>query len=112
MLISKAIERFYLEKLISKGVEVYEYLPHMLHSKITLFDHDSILGSSNWNHRSKYRDLELDLIINQKDLISELESQFRKDLSESHQLTQDNFPKLNFIKKLYFNLVMLLKKFS
>lgn len=112
MMISKTIERFYLEKLIQKGVEVYEYLPHMLHSKITLFDHDCILGSSNWNHRSKYRDLELDLIVNEKLLVSEVETKYTKDLKESLQLTMDNFPKLNFIQKLYFNLVMLIKDFS
>jgi cardiolipin synthase len=45
------------------GVIFYEYLPTILHSKITIIDDFYMIGSSNWNTRSFYHDRELDIEI-------------------------------------------------
>lgn len=110
--ITKTLDRYYLEKLIKNGVEVYEYIPQMLHSKITLFDNDSIIGSSNWNHRSHLRDLEIDVIINNKERVKEIESQLLEDIKKSTKITLDHFKRLNWIQKIYFNLVFLIRRLS
>jgi cardiolipin synthase A/B len=111
MAITKTIDRYYFEKLLSHGVKIYEYIPNMLHSKITLFDNDAIMGSSNWNHRSHLSDLEIDVVLNNKKCINEIQSQFMTDFSLSTQITQDSFKPLNWIQKLYFNIIFLIRKF-
>jgi cardiolipin synthase len=112
MAITKTIDRYYFEKLLSHGVKIYEYIPNMLHSKITLFDNDAIMGSSNWNHRSHLSDLEIDVVLNNKKCIEKIQSQFMTDFSLSTQITQDSFKPLNWIQKLYFNIIFLIRKFS
>ncbi len=54
------IARLYYRYLLRAGVKVYEYLPEVLHAKISLIDNWGFVGSSNLNRRSSFLDLELD----------------------------------------------------
>lgn len=98
----KKIERYYIETLLKHGVKVYEYLPKMIHAKVCLFDHQVIMGSSNWNHRSRYSDLELDVILGQKESYESIKAQFEIDASESHLMTINNIPRLNIFQSVYY----------
>ena len=98
----KKIERYYIETLLKNGVKVYEYLPKMIHAKVCIFDNQVILGSSNWNHRSRHSDLELDVILSKKQSTEIIVRQFHYDCKESHLMTINNIPRLNFFQWLYY----------
>lgn len=75
-------------KLLKKGVDVYEYQPTMLHSKIMVVDrHLTMIGASNLDYRS--------LRINEENNLHVLDSAFAEstlkdianDLKKSKQLT-------------------------
>lgn len=55
--------RFTYAGLIRKGVEIYEYLPTKLHTKLFLIDRTVYIGSANFDIRSLYLNLELMLRI-------------------------------------------------
>lgn len=105
----KNIERYYIENLLKKGVKVYEYLPKMIHAKVCVFDQQVIMGSSNWNHRSRYLDLELDVILSSKESYNQVYQQFLIDCNNSHLMTMSNFPRVNIFQRIYYRLLNFIK---
>lgn len=75
------------ENLLKRRVQIFEYLPTILHTKSIAIDKWNVLGSSNLNHRSLLHDLELDVIVSQVPTIEALEKQFQKDVNESREVT-------------------------
>lgn len=55
----KVVSRYYYYKLLRSNVVIYEYEPAMLHAKAIIIDNQSMLGSTNLNHRSFFHDLEI-----------------------------------------------------
>lgn len=106
---TKNIERYYVESLLKNGVKVYEYLPKMIHAKVCMFDRQVIIGSSNWNHRSRYLDLELDVILSKSESHDQVQNQFLIDFSNSHEVSIDNFPKVNIFQKIVYRILMLIR---
>ncbi len=96
---------YLLRAFINDGVQVYEYLPSILHAKITLVDSKVFIGSSNWNHRSWLWDLECDVCLDSAPTILEIENQFRADLEVSRELLQ---PKSVMIRFYYIVVARLL----
>lgn len=101
----KNIERFYIENLLKNGVKVYEYLPKMIHAKVCIFDNQVIMGSSNWNHRSRYSDLELDVMLSSKESYKLIHKQFLIDCDKSHLMTMGSFPRVNIVQRVYYRLL-------
>ena len=58
-----AAARFTYNRLIKRGVEVYEYSPSKLHTKLVVLDNVVHIGSSNLDIRSLYLNMELMLRI-------------------------------------------------
>lgn len=83
VLLSKWMNVSYYRPLLKTGIHIYEYNPHILHAKSVLIDRFAIVGSSNLNYRSLFRDLELDLIFQEPDFITQLAEQFEEDKSNS-----------------------------
>lgn len=77
------------QSLLSAGITIYEYLPSMLHAKTLIVDDWVSIGTSNLNHRSFYHDLEVDIVLSQKDSISQLVTQFTSDVGNSDSVTED-----------------------
>jgi len=77
------ISRTYFEILLRDGAVLYEYGPGMLHSKILIADDAAIVGSSNYNFRSFYHDLELDILVDHPETIQALSGQWDEDLKRS-----------------------------
>jgi cardiolipin synthase len=73
--------------LLAAGVQVYEYLPRMLHSKTLLVDRDwSMVGTSNFDYRSFRHNYELNLLSADPALCDQLEEHFLMDLTHSRQV--------------------------
>jgi cardiolipin synthase len=79
-----AMEGYYF-RLLRSGARIYEYLPSMLHAKIMMLDDFISLGSSNLNHRSFFKDLEVDVLLSRPESITLLKEQFLEDLTHCEQ---------------------------
>lgn len=102
--ISKWISITHYERLLKAGIKIYEYETNVLHAKSTLIDDWALIGSSNFNRRSLFRDLELDYLINQTQTIQKLREQFDLDLQQSVQIT--SAPKTNFLKRSFTQIII------
>ena len=70
--------------LMESGVEIYEYLPRMLHTKTLVVDGDwCSVGTANLDYRSFFLNYELTLISTEPTLVQRLESDFQTDLLQS-----------------------------
>lgn len=77
---------FGVRSLIRYGVRFYEYLPSILHSKLTIIDDFYLMGSSNWNTRSFYHDRELDIEIQGREVKIQLDMFLSKTLNSSRRI--------------------------
>ncbi len=76
------------ERLIGRGVRLWEYAPTMLHLKQVLVDDDlSCVGSVNVNARSTRRDDEVAVIVKDAALAATLASDFAQDLAAAEQVS-------------------------
>ena len=78
------ISEIMLAPLIPYGVKIFEYKGGFLHAKVVAIDEWAKVGSTNFNYRSRYHDLEADLIlsktINIKKLTKELLDIFKRSI--------------------------------
>jgi cardiolipin synthase A/B len=75
--------------LIRAGAEVYDYMPSMIHAKLMTVDGLwSIVGSTNFDHRSFALNDEVNLAILDRDLAAVIDSDFAGDLEHSRRLTE------------------------
>ncbi len=86
VLIIKWVTPMILDAFLKSGVRVFEYLPRMLHSKITLIDNWCVVGSANFNQRSHRLDLEADVVLGHPSSFEEIKKQFLKDGIQSIEL--------------------------
>ncbi|MDH4468968.1 MAG: phospholipase D-like domain-containing protein [Bacteriovoracaceae bacterium] len=100
-----AVESLY-GLLLACKVEIYEYLPSMLHAKILIIDDWVSVGSYNLDYRSIYFNLESSITIQSRENIKSLEDQFMKDISVSRKIDQNRWKKRSrfnrFFEKLFF----------
>ena len=75
------------DRLMSFGVEIYEYAPTMMHAKVLMVDGlVSMFGSANFDNRSLELNEELNITVTSRDLASRLMSDFEQDLRASTRL--------------------------
>ena len=75
------------ETLLSKGIEIYEYSPTMMHGKVVVVDGVlSIFGSANFDNRSLELNDELNLAVFSPALAARFLDDFEKDLRVSRKL--------------------------
>jgi cardiolipin synthase len=76
-------------ELIRSGAEVYDYLPSMIHAKLMTIDGQwSVVGSTNFDHRSFALNDEVNLAILDRDLAAVIESDLTEDLTRSRRLSE------------------------
>ena len=76
-------------QLIRAGAEVYDYMPAMIHAKLMTIDSQwSIVGSTNFDHRSFALNDEVNLAMLDRDLAGIIESDFDRDLESSRRLDE------------------------
>lgn len=77
----------WFEDLVAAGIEIYEYLPHMLHTKTIIIDDNlSFIGTSNFDYRSFYLNFELALMSFAKDLNKDLTEEFFERVKVSEKV--------------------------
>ena len=83
----KYASRFFYDRLLSSGIEIYEYEPTMMHVKALVVDGIwSMFGSANFDNRSLELNDELNVAVTSRDLASRLLQDFEQDLRVSRRL--------------------------
>ena len=82
-----AAARYTYKNLLRRGVEIFEYLPTKLHSKLVVLDDVVHIGSSNFDIRSLYLNLEMMLRVDDPDFAMMMRSYFEQELGSSEQIT-------------------------
>ncbi|QNM82250.1 phosphatidylserine/phosphatidylglycerophosphate/cardiolipin synthase family protein [Sphingomonas sabuli] len=74
-------------RLLRRHVEVYEYEKSKLHTKLVIVDDVVHIGSSNFDYRSLYLNLEVMLRIKDKGFADEMRRYFERELKDSRWIT-------------------------
>jgi cardiolipin synthase len=82
-----AAARYTYKNLLRRGVEIFEYLPTKLHTKLVVLDDVVHIGSSNFDIRSLYLNLEMMLRVDDPDFAMMMRSYFEKELAACEQIT-------------------------
>lgn len=98
-----SISRAYYLPLLNSGIKIYKYLPSILHAKVMLIDDICWIGSTNLNHRSFYHDLELDIVLQNRESIASIEQHLLRDIDASYALHAKNYSRISWkMIKAYF----------
>lgn len=88
------------EWLLSQGVEIYEYQPTMMHTKVMVVDGIwSMFGSANFDNRSLELNDELNVAVTNRDLAGRFLQDFDQDLRVSTRLTLETWRKRSLLQK-------------
>jgi cardiolipin synthase len=75
------------DELLSSGVQIYEYLPRMLHSKTIIVDGNyATLGTANLDYRSFFINYELNIFTRDTTICEQLQNLFYTDLTVSEKI--------------------------
>jgi cardiolipin synthase len=93
--------RSYYPDLLAAGVQLYEYLPDILHSKsVVIDDHLSIVGSANIDVRSFRLNFEASCLTRSKPLAHRLLDLFARDLRQSREITHEDLRRRSYLVQL------------
>jgi cardiolipin synthase len=82
-----AAARHSYRRLLKCNVEIYEYRPAKLHTKLVIVDDVVHVGSSNFDYRSFYLNLEVMFRIKDAAFASAMRGYFERELAESKRIT-------------------------
>ena len=97
--------RFTYNQLMKRGVEIYEYQRTKLHSKLMVFDDEVHIGSSNFDIRSLYLNMEMMLRVDDAEFTSLMRLYFEGELDDSLRITPEAWNKrCTFLNRLKWGL--------
>jgi cardiolipin synthase len=86
--IVQAASQHAYDALLRAGIQIYEYAPTMIHSKLFIADKTwSIIGSANIDTRSSFYNVENNIGIMNKEFAAQLCALFETDLARARQIT-------------------------
>jgi cardiolipin synthase len=84
-----AAARHSYSRLIRRHVELYEYQPAKLHTKLAIVDDKVHIGSSNFDYRSFYINLEIMLRITDEGFADAMRGYFERELADCKWITPE-----------------------
>lgn len=98
-------------ELLEAGVQIHEYEPTMLHSKLVLVDDRiAILGSANFDNRSFELNDEIQLVIEDAALHARLAESLSRDLERARRVTKDAFEGVRWWQRLAGSALLLFRE--
>ena len=85
-----AAARHSYSRLIRRHVEIYEYQPAKLHTKLAIVDDVVHIGSSNFDYRSFYINLEVMLRIHDSGFAQAMRGYFERELKDCKWITHED----------------------
>ena len=102
-----AVAKAYYADLLSRGVELYEYMPGFIHSKSFVSDDDTaVVGSINMDYRSLYLHFECAAWIYGDPVVSQVEEDFQATLAQCRPITPESC-RVRGIKKIVYAILRL-----
>jgi cardiolipin synthase len=96
----KPLSYHFLEPLLKKGANIYQYYLGFYHAKVVIVDDTSCyFGTGNFDRRSLFLNEEIGSFIYNQTLISEIVAKTQKDLMQSKQVTLEELRKRSFVEK-------------
>jgi cardiolipin synthase len=96
------------DRLMSLGIELYEYQPTMLHAKVLIADGAwSMFGSANFDNRSLELNDELNVAVTNRNLAGRFKQDFERDLRAARRLelgSWRNRPRIDKIREQFWSL--------
>jgi cardiolipin synthase A/B len=97
----RASRRYYGRMLLG-GVEIFEYMPALLHSKSMVVDGVwATVGSTNFDNRSFALNEELNLTLYDRSLARQLEQTFAEDLKHARKITYEEWDNRSLKEKFF-----------
>jgi cardiolipin synthase len=87
-------------RLLRAGIEVWEYLPTMMHAKLAIADNTLIVGSANLDIRSGRINYELVAVVSDPGLAAGARADFEQDLRHAVRIRFEDWKKRPLIQKL------------
>ena len=87
-------------RLLRAGVEVWEYVPAMMHAKLAIADDTVIAGSANLDIRSGAINYELVAVVTDPELASKARADFEDDLKVSVHISLEDWKKRPMLQRL------------
>jgi len=82
-----AAARHSYSRLLRRHVEMYEYQPAKLHTKLAIIDDVVHIGSSNFDYRSLYINMEVMLRIKDEGFATAMRAYFDREIADSRWIT-------------------------
>ncbi len=92
--VSQLAARSLYHRLLKAGVEIYEYQPQILHSKLIICDHKTYIGSSNLDIRSLNLNYELMLRLQDETAAAQAREIFEASLAQCKKIELHTWPRL------------------
>lgn len=91
--LSRLAEQYMYRWLLRNNIEIYEYTPKIVHSKLAVFDgHWLTVGSYNVNNISAYASIELNLDVKDSEFVSKVEHRLERIIAEDCvAITQEEY---------------------
>jgi cardiolipin synthase len=87
-------------RLLRAGVEVWEYVPAMMHAKLAVAGDTVIAGSANLDIRSGFFNYELIAVVTDPALAKQARDDFEEDLVQSVRISAEEWRKRPWTQKL------------
>ncbi len=98
-------------RLLAAGVHIHEYQPAMIHAKVLIVDGQwSVLGSTNFDSRSFGLNDEVNIAMLSAEVSGELGRHFAQDLSQSVEITPEDWKRRSLLEKVAAGIGRLLER--
>jgi cardiolipin synthase A/B len=96
----KYASRASYDRLLSLGIEIYEYKPTMMHAKVLIADGVlSMFGSANFDNRSLELNEELNVAVTSRELAARFLTDFEQDVKASQKLELSAWRQRSLLEK-------------
>jgi cardiolipin synthase len=93
--------RWQYERMLRRGIRIFEYQPTMMHAKTMVVDGIwSTIGSSNFDDRSFRLNDEVNVNIYDENIASQMEKMFFEDLARSEEISQRHWHARPFLDRM------------
>jgi cardiolipin synthase len=98
--VAVAAARHLFRRMLKRGVQVFEYQPQRLHTKLYVIDDVVHIGSANFDMRSLFLNLELMLRIEDAAFAAHMRRYFEGEAADSRRITPEVLAKAGIIDRL------------